>query len=910
MPRGDATEVMHKAELKHRVDRLENLPTLPHVAVRGIAALFGPGRDLDAAKSLFEGDVAFGGHVLHLANSKCGPGDAPVRALRPAMDRVELGGLRSAALGVGIACLAVGDGFDFAPVAKTLRHSLACAICARKLAEQTKDVKTEDAYAAGLLHDVGRLALLSLLPGEYSEVLAQAEAEGAATERVERRELGVDHALVGKWLADRWGLPRPLIQTIWFHHLPPGSLVGKRHAAQLVETVNVANTLSHLIAGDYGDNDAAVLDAAAQAARFGLDEGDLAGLSGDVAEALRQWDAADEGPHNEAGALLALQEAACRLLQSSASGVEDARTLRGHVRRLQALNELNTSLRPGQSQEEVLGLIEKAIRVGLQAAPGMCCALDAEKRFLVGRTWEGLNDPYQEMRIELCGGDTLDATEAMALHALEQLDLGMRGGQWAGSVLRAIVRRGDLMAVPMLADGVSHGQILFSVEHPEVALSEGEYVQLMSFAGACGAALARQRAYEELNGLSEELATALSQSDQVEREQAAEAQASSAGEVAAGAAQALNHPLTVITGQAKSLLDRAVDPVDIQGLSAIVEQGRNVEHIMRDLMAFARPGPPQLEPTMMTFVLHRLVTTVQERFEEKGIRIVEEYEQGLPRVLADRHQMEHVFENLLLNAEEAMAVTGGRVTLRAAATADRGRVTIEVSDTGPGISSGRAQSIFEPFCTMKSDAGSPGLGLSVCRALVESHGGTIELIPSDGGAVFGVALLTAAGPRPTSVEKDLPVAARRTPVRQEVAQAAAKLEAEPKPVPEAEVHLPSILLVDENETVRDVLRETLLNRGYDVSTVDDAADVCEAVSCTDFDVVLLDFQLARVDGLSVLSALHEMRASLPVIVMTASLSDDEADEAARLGARSCLHKPFGLRSLLAEVEQVVGTGSN
>jgi putative nucleotidyltransferase with HDIG domain len=100
------------------------------------------------------------------------------------------------------------------------RHSVGVAVAARILARKMRFPQLEEAFMAGLLHDVGKVVLDHYFPEEFAEVLAVTKDQGKSIYEAERQVLGVSHAVVGRWIADRWNLPQLLVEVINYHHQP------------------------------------------------------------------------------------------------------------------------------------------------------------------------------------------------------------------------------------------------------------------------------------------------------------------------------------------------------------------------------------------------------------------------------------------------------------------------------------------------------------------------------------------------------------------------------------------------------------------------------------------------------------------------------------------------------------------
>jgi two-component system nitrogen regulation sensor histidine kinase GlnL len=187
----------------------------------------------------------------------------------------------------------------------------------------------------------------------------------------------------------------------------------------------------------------------------------------------------------------------------------------------------------------------------------------------------------------------------------------------------------------------------------------------------------------------------------------------------------------------------------------VLAQVHRLDRTVRDLLALARPGKPEVGPCDIHQVLDRTLILLAENPEAKEIRVVRAYTPKIPPLDADSKQLSQVFLNLILNAVQAMP-EGGQLTIRTSlrdgGAADgevrrgTGRIVeVAVSDTGPGIPSDALEGIFTPFVSTKRRG--TGLGLSVSRRIVEDHGGSITAESRAGeGATFRVCLpLTAPG---------------------------------------------------------------------------------------------------------------------------------------------------------------------
>jgi signal transduction histidine kinase len=224
----------------------------------------------------------------------------------------------------------------------------------------------------------------------------------------------------------------------------------------------------------------------------------------------------------------------------------------------------------------------------------------------------------------------------------------------------------------------------------------------------------------------------------------------SLGELAASLAHEIKNPLAGIAGAVQVMAEEMPKSHPRKPImQEVLSQVRRLDRTVRDLLAFARPGKPDVASYDIHQILDRVLLLLAEDPEAKRIRVVRDYQPDVPPLEVDGKQLGQVFLNLILNAIQAMP-GGGQATLQtrlreAGETRGNGRaaegalVEVDVSDTGPGIPAQVLHDLFKPFVSTKHRG--TGLGLSVSRRIVEDHGGWIEVESLEGqGATFRVCL--------------------------------------------------------------------------------------------------------------------------------------------------------------------------
>ena len=250
-----------------------------------------------------------------------------------------------------------------------------------------------------------------------------------------------------------------------------------------------------------------------------------------------------------------------------------------------------------------------------------------------------------------------------------------------------------------------------------------------------------------LRDLSEQQAVEL-RMKQMQAELVHFSRVSAVGTMAAALAHELNQPLTAISNYLEAGRDLLQDPdrptVEMvrEALDEAARQSLRAGEIVRRLRDFVTRGEVDTQPVELAPLLADAVSLAKLDRRHDGLRIDTAYADDLPAVMADPIQLQQVLFNLLRNAIDAMADQSDAHVLIQAEEVSGGRVAILIGDNGPGIDAETAKHLFESFRSSK--AAGMGLGLSICKLIIEAHEGDIDVVPSPlGGAGFRFTLTKA-----------------------------------------------------------------------------------------------------------------------------------------------------------------------
>jgi two-component system, cell cycle sensor histidine kinase and response regulator CckA len=364
----------------------------------------------------------------------------------------------------------------------------------------------------------------------------------------------------------------------------------------------------------------------------------------------------------------------------------------------------------------------------------------------------------------------------------------------------------------------------------------------------------------------------------------------SVGRLAGGVVHDFNNLLTAITGYADLL--RVTLPADSdchRFAELVLTSARRASALTTKLLAFSRKGAQQAS----TVDVHGLIDEVVEILRhtiDRRITVHRRFDAGTPLLLADPNLLESALLNLAINACDAMS-DGGELTF---ATSNSGRhddpsappsLVVTVSDSGHGMDAATQTRIFEPFFTTKAAGHGTGLGLSAVQGIVADCGGSIRVESTPGaGSTFTLVLplaetLLDAAPASTVP----PVAERRSSGR--------------------------ILVVDDEDSIRELLDHLLRREGYDVVLATNGIEALEAFHASPgaFDAVVLDLVMPRLSGSATFDRLRSTAPEIPVVVSSGFSAEGYPETMARDPRVRFLPKPYEAADMLDLLAELIAT---
>jgi len=268
-----------------------------------------------------------------------------------------------------------------------------------------------------------------------------------------------------------------------------------------------------------------------------------------------------------------------------------------------------------------------------------------------------------------------------------------------------------------------------------------------------------------------------------------------------------------------------------------------------------------------------------------NIDLVREYQAVLPPILGDSHQLQQVVLNILSNARQALETfrRDGQIILRTGCTDTH--VWLRIKDNGPGISRENLTRIFDPFFTTKPLGKGTGLGLSLTYGIMQEHRGRIHAESQPGEGTEFILELPIAEP------EALPQVIR------------------PASVAPFNAKVPGlyVLVIDDEQSIRHLVREVLRSEGHRVETAGSGEAALELIKSNRYDVIISDWKMPGLNGINLFQELlvKDPVAAKRMLFMTGDVIKESFQEFLRKHALTCLPKPFALREFHAAIARIV-----
>ncbi|MHC4104519.1 MAG: HDOD domain-containing protein [Planctomycetota bacterium] len=736
----ESTNTRVALETALTISRLDSLSTLPCIAAKFFPRLLQGRFSPSSLADIIESDPALAARILSLIEQR-GAGQPDGRfSLRHGLDKLPAHDVRDAILSVKVSqAFDLDDGIDKdrATVKKDLLlHSLAVGCCAKDIAKTAiPQMDSELAYLAGLLHDIGKLALEETMPKSFAGMIEEAKSTKRSLRVIEQKHLGTDHTIIGKHLGQQWRLPNLIVLAIWLHHSQTVTIAEDMPEARIATVVQLADSIAHLSGiGSAGSfNWPQPIETISQWLAISPEQ--LQQISSKLPETIRQ-------KSNILGLYLPKAGANyCKIVHGGAAQLARQHTeLSSQNQLLQSdsihLDFMKDFLAGINSMSTAIDIAENfATRWQKFYQTGMVCLYLAPRHH--SETLEAvvveelsqsrmvcLNTPAKTSVIP----KTI-ANNFAILDAYDYID-------WLFEQLDVEFDANRTKLMPLLSGGKAIGVIAFELNYPDDAdLFEEKFKTSASIGGsALGMALAQQKQQR----FAERFALLISKPMDIQTQTApAENSLNALAEMAAGAAHELNNPLAVISGRAQLLAEAETDQEKKRILEQIYENSREAAAIIENLMGFAEPPKPRAARTDVKQMLNEAIELVKQKTNAANIDVQIAVAEDIESVFVDSAQVVSAIANVISNAAESYGEKSGPIKIGAEAAESGDSIKLQINDVGCGMDAETVQKAAQPFFSAKAAGRKRGMGLAYAVRFIQLNNGSLNITskPSSGTTV-------------------------------------------------------------------------------------------------------------------------------------------------------------------------------
>lgn len=715
--------MISKENVYAQIKKSGNLPTLPEILLKLLEACDNEATPLSAIASIISKDPALSFRVLQLVNSSFYGLNRTFTGVEQAVVYLGANSIKNIAVTTCIHQVFERKRF------KTLKHfkistfwwhSLMCATLARRIAKKIHYGNLDEAYLSGLLHDIGRLILVSTFPKEHESFLL--ETEDVQNELwAEKQLIGITHCEAGAWLVHNWKLNSLLADAIRYHHEPLEQI---QEAFPLVKILYVSNLLEEnkdfehnceigdLLLGLDGMDVRSIVDGATEEVLHIAEDLSIKAKPPPAGKRPQVVELTQGGGDTES------RETPDEISKPGEHEYNDAAgqaSLAARIKSIALLSGFLENLVQAGDSEAIIAVFERSMSILFDIEKVLFFLPDKDGVLLKGCTSDASNLQH------LSQGLVLPVQRSSSLIVKAYLNCSpmymaanSKQGNLADEQILTIFRNSTVLFVPIVVHKNPAGVILLGLPESVRALSSSDCKLIQVIGQQVGLCLFLENM-------------------QARKKQEIEAERMAAVSMTARKfAHEVNNPLGIITNYLTAMRLKLSKENDIQEELAIIgEEIHRISSMINQMDMFSQTVTPRLELTDVNAVIEDIVHIIRAPFFASSGTVISFFpDTSIPKILTSGDALKQVMINLLKNASEAME-DGGSVEVRTSMLFKNERnsladvIEIVVEDTGPGLPDSIMENLYKPFVTTKKN-GHSGLGLSIVQKTVNDLGGSIS----------------------------------------------------------------------------------------------------------------------------------------------------------------------------------------
>jgi HD-like signal output (HDOD) protein/signal transduction histidine kinase len=688
--------------LLEKIETSRSLPTLPHILLQLIDICNQEEKGIRDLSKVINKDPSISERLLRLVNSAYYSLKQKISSIDQALLLLGMDAVKNIAISSSVYQVFHRPGRKSAFNLKLFWwHSLSCATLARRLAIRVQYPSPDEAFLAGLMHDIGKIVLWNNFEQEYEQILKNSAYRTAELLEGEQA-FGLGHAEAGAWLIRHWDLHSFMPDAVLYHHDPSDRIV---HASPMVQMVYVANRLCPVVAEE-SEEALPICERIIDLHREELEEL-ISQTEEEVKGIARSLDIEISTPEEEPQGL----------------GPKDRKKyeeLAAWVRDISLLHSFSEAYLGAENAQDIL----KIIRQGFQLLLDLNSLFFFQYRgdSLLGTDMGGdeQEDALRSLRIPFREETSLLVKALVQQRILDTFDNKPVLSILDEQLVRFLGSEG-MICLPMRVGEDRLGVLIGALRRTEREMLHAKRKFLTMFLNLASLALHRFQVKE------------------VQVERIREERMSATSMLARKVVHEAHNPLGIISNYLSILAGKLSRNESAQeDLRIVREEIRRVSRIIGELSSFSQPGQNAREPVDINGILRDMVRISQESLQQRaGIDLELKLDQNIPLLSSDSNKLKQVFINLMKNSVEAMS-EGGKVSFETRyRDGEPPSIEVLITDQGKGIPESVRSTLFEPYTSSK---GHEGLGLAIVHSAVGDLGGKLSYQTGEKGTTFLIQL--------------------------------------------------------------------------------------------------------------------------------------------------------------------------
>lgn len=727
--------VADKVELT--IGQLDSLSTSPSVISQCLCELLHARPSIEKLSEIIESDPATAVKILTVAKRSNIGLTSQIVSIAQAIEKLSIDDILQAVLSIKI-CQQSED----LSINKLLLHCNAVAFCAKQISQIiSPKMEPQLAYLAGLLHDVGKIAICTAMPKSFSLIIQQAKSQNVSSTVIEREHLGMDHTIIGKRLCQKWGMPNQVILAVWLHHGDTIAITESVPEARLAQIVQLADSIVRKNdIGDSGSYDE-INSTAAIAQALSITPEQIEQIEADLDETAKiKSEIFDlDSVSVRSGYDNAIIRTAARLAEENAKCSQQKRRLAKSSSHFEFAREILSNI---NSRAQVADIAEKMAKTWQEFyQTGKVCLWLREQGFaksIKAALAEGMGQSKTMILNAPQDGHIIPKQIAEKFDVLKDTE----SCGWLFEQLGIDFDLDNTKIIPLLRESKAVGAIAFEFRYP--MSDEDVKDNFAEIASATAAILDMGLAHQGQQRLAEKFVYLTNPAKTITAPSLPDSNdlLNAVSEIAAGAAHELNNPLSVISGRVQLLSETETDENKKQSLGQIKKNAGEISGIIDGLMSYAKPQNPRAAETALSTVIEEAVYFATQRMGIDQLDIQTDIDQTT-NVFIDSAQVVSAIANIICNAVESYPSKNGLVQIKADIDSDKSFVKLQIVDHGCGMDEQTLKKAKQPFFSAKPAGRKRGMGLAYADRLIELNAGEINITSQPGhGTTVTISLPT------------------------------------------------------------------------------------------------------------------------------------------------------------------------